>query len=321
MIYARGVPRDLAPVALFAYRRPDHLSEALRSLAANPGAESTCLTIYCDGPKGEADQAAVAQVRKVAHQAEGFAQVSVIEREFNLGLAQSVISGVTETLEKSDRVIVMEDDLVVSPDFLEYMNQALELYQDEDRVVSIHGFMYAIPPGLPQSVFLRGADCWGWATWRRGWKLFEHDSARLLQQIEESKDRSDFDFGGAFPYLQMLRDQTAGKIDSWAIRWYASAFLANKLTLYPGQSLVENIGQEGSGTHSKSASSHESEMKRMQLPLEPILVIECDEARELISKTLADARRHQLNPIFGQINAIRLSIGQKLSSLAVRLKS
>lgn len=304
MIYARGVPRDLAPVVLFAYRRPDHLSEALRSLAANPGAESTRLTIYCDGPKGEADQAAVAQVRKVAHQAKGFAQVDVIERESNLGLAQSVISGVTWALEENDRVIVMEDDLVVSPDFLEYMNQALELYEDEDRVISIHGFMYAVPPGLPQSVFLRGADCWGWATWRRGWRLFEADSGKLLKQLERSPDRDQFDFGGAFPYLQMLRDQAKGRIDSWAIRWYASAFLANKLTLYPGKSLVENIGQEGSGTHSESASSHEVKPQQIELPLQMIDICESSQARKLISATLAKAR-----------NSEPLGLAQRLKNL------
>lgn len=301
MIYARNVSRDHAPVVLFAYRRPDHLKQALASLAACTGAQSTEITIYCDGPKEESDREAVNEVRQLAKAVQGFNQVRVIERERNLGLAESVISGVSEVLTHCDRVIVMEDDLVVSPDFLEYMNQALDLYKNDDQVISIHGFMYTVPPTLPPTVFLRGADCWGWATWRRGWDLFESDSSKLLKQLEKSPDRDDFDFGGAFPYLQMLRDQAEGKIDSWAIRWYASAFVANKLTLYPGQSLVQNIGQEGSGTHSESAISHESRSHEIDLPLQKIEIVDSEQARAAITNTLASARSETMRTPFQRI--------------------
>ena len=290
MIYARGVSSDHAPVVLFAYRRPDHLKQALASLSANPAAKDTSLTIYCDGPKTPADTQLVEQTRVIAHSAQGFKEVTVVERAENMGLAESVISGVTKALETSENVIVMEDDLVVSMDFLDYMNQALELYQDNDQVISIHGYMYAVPPILPQTVFLRGADCWGWATWRRGWELFEPDSKKLLKELDKSPDRSLFDFNGAFPYRQMLKDQAMGTIDSWAIRWYASAFLNNKLTLYPGRSLVENIGQEGSGTHSESAASHEVLSNPISLPLMRIEVRESRDARLIISQTLLESR-------------------------------
>jgi hypothetical protein len=293
VFYAHAVLRDHAPVVLFAYRRPDHLRRAIDSLAANSGADQTQVSIYCDGAKSAADREAVEQVREIARSANDtsrFTSVRVIEREHNMGLANSVISGVTETLEGHDRVIVMEDDLVVSPDFLEYMNQALELYANNDEVISIHGFMYSVPPVLPQTVFLRGADCWGWATWRRGWELFESDSQKLLKQLDSSPDRAQFDFDGAFPYRQMLKDQAAGVIDSWAVRWYASAFLANKLTLYPGQSLVENIGQEGSGTHSESATSHEVQARAFNLPVERIAITESDPARKAVTLCLGSAR-------------------------------
>jgi hypothetical protein len=293
VFYAHAVFRDHAPVVLFAYRRPDHLRRALDSLAANPGADLTQVSIYCDGAKSSADREAVEQVREIArgvNDTNAFASIRVIERDHNMGLAKSVISGVTETLEAHDRVIVVEDDLVVSPDFLEYMNQALELYASNDEVISIHGFMYSVPPVLPQTVFLRGADCWGWATWRRGWELFEPDSQKLLKELDRSPDRAQFDFDGAFPYRQMLKDQADGTIDSWAVRWYASAFLANKITLYPGQSLVENIGQEGSGTHSESATSHEVMATRIDLPIQEIDVSESVLARRVISETLKSAR-------------------------------
>ncbi len=293
VFYAHAVLRDHAPVVLFAYRRPDHLRRALDSLAANSGADQTQVSIYCDGAKSATDRQAVEQVREIARSANDlatFASVLVIERDHNMGLAKSVISGVTETLGGHDRVIVMEDDLVVSPDFLEYMNQALELYANNEDVISIHGFMYSVPPVLPQTVFLRGADCWGWATWHRGWELFEPDSQKLLKELDNSPDRALFDFDGAFPYRQMLKDQAAGIIDSWAVRWYASAFLANKLTLYPGQSLVENIGQEGSGTHSQSATSHEVVVSGIHLPVKAIEVSESALARQVVSETLISAR-------------------------------
>ena len=290
MIYAHGVSSDHAPVVLFAYRRPDHLKAALASLSANPAAKDTSLTIYCDGPKNPADSQLVEQVRTVAKSAQGFKELRVVERVENLGLAQSVISGVTQALETSENVIVMEDDLVVSNDFLDYMNQGLELYKNNQEVISIHGYMYAIPAVLPQTVFLKGADCWGWATWRRGWEIFEPDSKKLLKELDKSPDRALFDFNGAFPYRQMLKDQASGTIDSWAIRWYASAFLANKLTLYPGQSLVENIGQEGSGTHSESATSHEVQARLINLPLKRVALSESAPAREVVSLCLGAAR-------------------------------
>jgi hypothetical protein len=293
VFYAHAVLRDHAPVVLFAYRRPDHLRRALDSLAVNPGADQTQLSIYCDGAKSATDREAVELVREIArgvHDSGMFASVRVIERDHNIGLAASVISGVTQILEDHERVIVMEDDLVVSPDFLEYMNQALELYANNEEVISIHGFMYSVPPVLPQTVFLRGADCWGWATWRRGWELFEPDSQKLLKELDKSPDRAQFDFDGAFPYRQMLKDQAAGVIDSWAVRWYASAFLANKLTLYPSQSLVENIGQEGSGTHSQSATSHEVVANGIDLPIQEIEGSESVLARQVISETLKGAR-------------------------------
>ncbi|MDA9227154.1 glycosyltransferase [Actinomycetota bacterium] len=285
--------RDHAPVVLFAYRRPDHLKRALASLSANPAAKATSLTIYCDGPKSSSDAQLVEQTRAVAHSArvaQGFKEINVIERTGNLGLAKSVISGVTAALETCESVIVMEDDLVVSTNFLDYMNEALELYEGCEEVISIHGYMYAVRATLPQTVFIKGADCWGWATWRRGWELFEPDSKKLLKELDQAPDRAQFDFDGAFPYRKMLIDQAKGTIDSWAIRWYASAFLSNKLTLYPGRSLVKNIGQEGSGTHSESAVSHQVAVSQINLPLAPLEISESAAARDAVTLCLWGAR-------------------------------
>jgi hypothetical protein len=276
-----------APIALFAFRRPDHLSACLASLAACGEASRSELVVFCDGPRGPQDADGVAAVRRIARSAEGFAQVTVVERETNLGLAASVIRGVGEVLARADRIVVVEDDLVVSPDFLRYLNDGLDLYRDDADVVSIHAYVYAVQEPLPQSFFLRGADCWGWATWRRGWEVFDADGARLLRELDASGQERAFDLDGSYPYRAMLADQVAGRNDSWAVRWYASAFLAGRLTLYPGVSLVENIGQDGSGTHSLASASHDVRASRMDFPLARIDVRESASARAAVVRTLA----------------------------------
>jgi hypothetical protein len=129
------------------------------------------------------------------------------------------------------------------------MNEGLRLYENDELVISIHGYIYPVKEKLPDTFFLRGADCFGWATWKRGWDLFQPDGRLLLKGLIESHQTDQFDFEGSYPYLQMLRDQIDGKNNSWAIRWYASAFLKNKFTLYPGKSLVSNNGGDGSGTN------------------------------------------------------------------------
>ncbi|HCE45322.1 MAG TPA: glycosyl transferase [Lentisphaeria bacterium] len=193
----------------------------------------------------------VREVREYIRTIRGFKSVRIVERDTNLGLAKSIISGVAEVINEYGRIIVLEDDMVTSPYFLRYMNEALELYEKEDKVISIHGYVYPIQD-LPETFFIKGADCWGWATWKRGWDLFEQDGKKLLKKLEDGNLTSEFDNDGAYPYTKMLRDQIRGKNNSWAIRWYASAFLNDKLTLYPGSSLVKNIGLDDSGTHNDS---------------------------------------------------------------------
>ena len=179
----------------------------------------------------------------------GFKSVSVVLRPANLGLAKSIIGGVTELVERHGRVIVLEDDMVTSRYFLRYMNETLDLYEDQEEVASIHGYTYPLGQAMPDTFFLRGADCWGWATWRRAWSLFEADGQKLLAEIRRRELSHAFDYEGAVGNTEMLQMQIEGRNNSWAIRWHASAFLAGKLTLYPGKSLVCNIGNDGSGEH------------------------------------------------------------------------
>jgi SAM-dependent methyltransferase len=238
-----------APIVLFVYARIDHVLHTVEALLHNVGASAHDLIVYSDAPRTKDNEHAVLVVRDYIKTIKGFRSVTIHHRPHNFGLAKSIIDGVTEVLLQNEQVIVLEDDMVTSPYFLTYMNEALERFVDDDRVISIHGYVYPTDQELPEAFFLRGADCWGWATWRRGWALFNSDGKALLEELRRRNLLKIFDFNGAYGYSKMLELQTKGAIDSWAIRWYASAFLADKLTLYPGESLVKNIGHDGSGTH------------------------------------------------------------------------
>jgi hypothetical protein len=256
-----------APVVLFAYARPDHLARTLAALRRNRLAAETVLYVYSDAAKDARHQPGVAAVRALVRDITGFAAVHCIEREHNFGLARSVIEGVTSVLGHAEQVIVLEDDLEVSEHFLEYMNAALALYADDEQVASVHGYIYPVGQALPESFFLRGADCWGWATWRRAWAHFNPDGQQLLEQLERRGLTHAFDLDGAYPYTRMLRHQIAGRNNSWAIRWHAACFLKDMLTLYPGCSLVRNIGNDDSGTHSATNRDFDVELADRPLPL------------------------------------------------------
>lgn len=248
-------PAASAPIALFAYKRVHHLRQTVEALASNSLAAESDLFVFADGARTAADEADVRAVRDYIGSITGFRSITPILRDSNMGLSASIISGVTELITTHGEVIVVEDDLVTSPYFLAYMNAALRLYRDDERVISVHGYLYPLSVRLPETFFLRGADCWGWATWQRGWDLFEADGRKLLAELEQQKLTRSFDLNGAYPYTNMLRDQVSGRNDSWAIRWHASAFLNGRLTLYPGCSLVRNIGFDASGTHCVITSS------------------------------------------------------------------
>ena len=263
---------NCAPITLFVYNRPEHTRRTVEALKQNRPAKESDLIIFSDAPKSEAQADKVAEVRVYIRQIEGFNSVTIIERETNLGLARSIIDGVTTIVGKYGRIIVLEDDMVTSPYFLAYMNEALEKYKDDDRVVSIHGYVYPVAQPLPEAFFLPGADCWGWATWRRGWACFNSEGHFLLDELKRRKLIHGFDFNGAYSYSKMLEGQINGTNDSWAVRWYASAFLAGKLTLYPGRSLVHNIGNDNSGTHCGESSSLDSELSKTPINLSNIPV-------------------------------------------------
>ena len=255
-----------APVALFAWKRPSHLQRVLSALAASSGAAETDLFVFVDGPRNEREESLVAKVISVAEKAAGFRSVTVQAAPTNLGLSRSITGGVSRVLQHSETVIVVEDDIVVSRSFLDFMNSHLELYANDPSVASIHGYLYPHARDLPSTFFISGADCWGWATWRRAWAHYRTDGVALLDELQRRNLVDIFDFGGSAAYVDMLRDQIAGRNDSWAVRWYASALLAGMYTLYPNRSLATNIGSDGSGSHGGVSSAFDIEVSNEPVP-------------------------------------------------------
>lgn len=269
--------KTLAPIALFAYNRPQHLRKVLESLQNNKLAEESDLYIFCDGPKTTAtaeELAKIEAVRVVAAENKWCKTVTIRTQSKNQGLANSIIHGVTEIVSTFQKIIVLEDDLVPFPYFLSYMNAALDMYENETNVACISAYVYPVKSKLPETFFIQGADCWGWATWQRAWNCFEADGKKLLEHIESNALQKKIDFDFTYPYVQMLKDQINHKNDSWAIRWYASAFIKNMLCLYPGKSLIQNIGIDGSGTHSGSSDKWNVEEFKENIVLQKIPTVQ-----------------------------------------------
>jgi len=248
------LPPSLAPIALFAYKRPGHLRRTLEALRRDPLFERSPVHVYCDGARAEADLEAVEATRQVAREL-ATPSTRLVLREHNLGLRRSIVAGVGELTEASGRVIVVEDDLIVGPQFLGYMNAALERYRDHDRVFQVSGHMFPVSlQAGPGPVFLPFTTTWGWATWKRAWQHFDGTAAGMQRLQDDRRWRRRFDIDGSYPYFRMLQRQRAGEIDSWGILWYLSVFLRDGLVVFPRRSLVANEGFEGSGTHCTSSS-------------------------------------------------------------------
>lgn len=267
-----------APILLFVYNRPEHVRQCIASLQANELATQSPLFIYSDAAKTLESREGVEQTRRFIRDIDGFASVTIIEREQNWGLARSIIDGVTTQVNRFGRVIVMEDDLIAAPYFLQFMNDALETYKDEPRVGHIQGCDFTQDTSLPDTFLIKWTGSWGWATWDRAWKLFNPNGKELLRQLEERNLTRRFDFNNTYGYTRMLRRQIEGKNNSWAIRWNASLFLADILSLNAGRSLIQNNGFDGSGTNCGGGGLYNSTLWLKPLPVEKLSPIEENES-------------------------------------------
>ena len=249
---------NLAPIVVFAYDRPNHLRQTLDALAKNDLASESVLYIYCDGAKDTAtdeQQQRIIENRKVAHAAAGFRELHVIEREKNRGLADNIIGAVTEIVNQYGRVITLEDDVITSPGYLRYMNEALELYKDDDKVMHITGFMWHHRWPMPETFFYPVPECGGgWATWYRAWKHFNNDVQELYDYWKN--DWTKFNTFGGTVFQEQLQANLDGRLRTWFVKWHAVVLQRNGLTLYPGKSLTTNIGFDGSGSNCMASSTN-----------------------------------------------------------------
>jgi hypothetical protein len=241
----------IAPITLFVYNRPEHTRRTVEALLKNELAEDSDLIIYSDAPQEPANLEAVHKVREYIRTIIGFKSVSIVYRDKNLGLANSIIDGVTSVVNTHGRIIVLEDDLITSPHFLRFMNKALDMYESEEQVMHISGSTYPIGRMVDETFFLRIPLCWGWGTWSRAWRHFRKCNEVMLEFNQ--KMRQDFSFNDSYHFWEQLEANKHGVIDTWFIYWYAALFTRNGLALFPGRSLVKNIGFDGTGVHCGSS--------------------------------------------------------------------
>jgi hypothetical protein len=282
--------QNLAPIALFVYNRPEHTRRTLNYLQKNLLADESRLFIFSDAPKTDDDKIKVEQVRQLIKEVSGFKSVKIILRKENLGLANSIISGVTQLVNEYGKIIVFEDDLLSSPYTLQYFNEALTRYATEEKVMHIGAYMYELADKkLPQTFFFRAATSWGWATWARAWKDFEDDVDVLLNQFDKHKT-DQFSINSTMNFWKQLIGFKAGKNDSWAIRWYASIFLKGGLTLNPSTSFIQNIGNDGSGVHSNKENMYQVHIAKKAVTKFPTEIKEDQQAYAAIKNFLKNRK-------------------------------
>jgi hypothetical protein len=242
---------ELSPIALFVYNRPEHTRRTVESLAKNELAPQSDLFVFADGAKNENAKAAIQAVREYAQTIRGFRSVTIAKRERNFGLADSVIGGVTQVCAMFGRAIVVEDDLLTAPNFLGFMNEALERYKHEARIFSVSGFNFPIDSleDYPYDAFCSyRSSSWGWGTWQDRWMKADWAMRDFGDFIVDHQQQERFNRGGE-DLTPMLARQMAGHLSSWAIRWEYAHFKNEAFALFPITSMVYNIGLDGSGVH------------------------------------------------------------------------
>ncbi|OZI09066.1 sugar transferase [Siphonobacter sp. BAB-5385] len=254
-----------APIALFCYNRPEHFRKTVKSLLRCPEAAFSTVYIFSDGPKTAADEANVAIVREYAQSIRGFESIHLDFSEENRGLAASIIRGVTQVLQQHDKIVVMEDDLLCTRDYLRFMNEALEYYRKDIRVFSISGYLYPIeiPLDYPHDVLLLARGCsYGWGTWPDRWAKVDWEVRDFPEFMKNKAARREFMRGGE-DLLPMLKKQQVGVLNSWAIRWTYAHYKHQAYNLHPRASKLESTGMDGSGTNF-GRGTHRYDVQRVE---------------------------------------------------------
>ncbi|MFA6761019.1 MAG: hypothetical protein WCR69_08255 [Sulfuricurvum sp.] len=241
--------KKLAPIVLFTYNRLSHTRQTLEALQQNKLASKSELFIFSDGGKDEESWQKVNKVREYLKTIKRFKNITLVFGEKNIGLADSIIFGVTDIVNRYGKIIVLEDDIVTSPYFLKFMNDALSFYENEKSIWDITGWNYPIKTEVSRDTFMwRVAGCWGWATWADRWKNFQRNPQELVDRFS-AYDIYKFNLDGVYDFWSQVVLNNEGKIDTWAIFWYAASFEHNALSVAPVKSLVKNIGFDDQATN------------------------------------------------------------------------
>jgi glycosyltransferase involved in cell wall biosynthesis len=262
----------IAPILLFCYNRPAHLKQTVEALQANPLAKNSPLIVYSDGPKNTDEEENVNQVRGYLKSLDGFSSIKLNFSKKNLGLAQSIIQGVSEILENYDNAIIMEDDLVCSTDYLEYMNDALQLYKDNPLIISISGYSFGIVPPqdyTEETALVLRASSWGWATWKDRWEKVDWQVSDYSDFRNSAERINDLKNAGE-DIVPMLIKQQQGIISSWAVRWTYHHVKHKGYCLIPLKSKIQNIGTDGSGTNfTTKTKKYQQELSNIPVNFNP----------------------------------------------------
>lgn len=296
----------LAPIILFVYNRLEHTQQTVESLKRNTLAKESILYIFSDAAKDVSIISDVDRVREYIDTIYGFKDVRIIKRDLNFGLARSIIEGVTKVVGQYGKIIVLEDDLITSPYFLQYMNDSLDLYKNEKSVMSISAYMYPIDKGLPETFFTYFTSCWGWGTWKDEWELFERNPEQLLKTMNV-KDIEKFNIEGADNIWRQVKLNVTGQIYTWAVFWYATVFKKGGLVLHPAISMTVNIGHDGSGVHcgdglnyipvlaSKKIEYFEKDIRNNQVAVERIKRFLLDHKLSIWERVIGKVKKYWKN--------------------------
>lgn len=277
---------NLAPVVLFVYNRPWHTKQTIETLQKNSLAQQSKLFIYSDAPKDKSEADNVKQVRKHINNLKGFKKIIIVERDRNWGLADSIIDGVSSIIEEYGKIIVLEDDIVTSQYFLKFMNDALNYYENEQKVWHVSGWNYPINSKSQNNAFLwRLMNCWGWATWADRWQYFNKDADSIINSFSKS-DIHSFNIDGCSDFWYQVTANKENKINTWAIFWYASIFKQEGLCLNPSVTFVNNIGHDGSGENCSKSPHNQKKLNQCKNIEFTDSISESTEHLEKVKKTM-----------------------------------
>jgi len=244
----------LSPVVFFAFNRPHLLEKTLTKAIKLNKHINRDFYVFIDGPRNEFDYKKIIEIEILL---DNFPQLKRVQRKSNLGLENNITQGINNLFEFHESLIILEDDILVDNNFFDFIDENINRFSNNNDIAAIHGYSPELGDIGVDHYFLKGSDCWGWATWKQNWELYNNSAYNLLIELKRQKLLKEFDVNHSFPFGNMLRGDGLNLVDSWAIKWHASMFLSGKHSLYPYPSMVTNIGFDGTGTNAPKFDSHE----------------------------------------------------------------